>query len=98
MVESLQVSGGEVLLRLIAVVLLVFANAFFVAAEFALVAARRSRIDQMAATGDKAAKGVQKALTHLDRYISGTQLCITMASLGHGWLGEPAMVLLLAWV
>lgn len=95
--ESLQVSGGEVALRLIAVILLVFANAFFVAAEFALVAARRSRIDQMAAAGDSAAKVVQKALTHLDRYISGTQLGITMASLGLGWIGEPAMALLFAW-
>ncbi len=96
--ESLQVSGGEVALRLIAVILLVFANAFFVAAEFALVAARRSRIDQMASAGDSAAKVVQKALTHLDRYISGTQLGITMASLGLGWIGEPAMALLFAWV
>ncbi|MEX1186484.1 MAG: hemolysin family protein [Gemmatimonadaceae bacterium] len=96
--ESLQVSGGDVALRLIAVILLVFANAFFVAAEFALVAARRSRIDQMAAGGDSAAKVVQKALTHLDRYISGTQLGITMASLGLGWIGEPAMALLFAWV
>ncbi|MEX2325642.1 MAG: hemolysin family protein, partial [Gemmatimonadaceae bacterium] len=98
LVESLQVSGGDVALRLIAVILLVFANAFFVAAEFALVAARRSRIDQMAAGGDSAAKVVQKALTHLDRYISGTQLGITMASLGLGWIGEPAMALLFAWV
>jgi len=98
LVESLQVSGGEVALRLIAVILLVFANAFFVAAEFALVAARRSRIDQMASAGDSAAKVVQKALTHLDRYISGTQLGITMASLGLGWIGEPAMALLFAWV
>ncbi|MCR4338708.1 MAG: hemolysin family protein [Gemmatimonadaceae bacterium] len=96
--ESLQVSGGEVALRLIAVILLVFANAFFVAAEFALVAARRSRVDQMAAGGDSAAKVVQKALTHMDRYISGTQLGITMASLGLGWIGEPAMAMLFAWV
>lgn len=96
--ESLDISGGEVALRLIAVILLVFANAFFVAAEFSLVAARRSRIDQMAAGGDSAAKLVQRALTHLDRYISGTQLGITMASLGLGWIGEPAMALLFAWV
>jgi CBS domain containing-hemolysin-like protein len=96
-VESLQASGGEVALRLIAVVLLVFANAFFVAAEFALVAARRSRIDQMVVAGDSAAKVVQKALTHLDRYISATQLGITMASLGLGWIGEPAMALFFGW-
>ncbi|MDQ3516232.1 MAG: hemolysin family protein [Gemmatimonadota bacterium] len=96
--ESLHVSGGEVLLQLFAVLLLVLANGFFVAAEFGLVASRRSRIDQMVAEGDKAAKVVQKALTHLDRYISGTQLGITMASLGLGWIGEPAMAKLFAWV
>ena len=95
--ESLEISGGEVLLQLVAVFLLVFANGFFVAAEFGLVASRRSRIDQMAAAGDAAAKVVQKALTHLDRYISGTQLGITMASLGLGWIGEPAMAKLFAW-
>ncbi|MGI9139484.1 MAG: hemolysin family protein [Gemmatimonadaceae bacterium] len=96
--ESLQVGGGEVALQLIAVFLLVFANGFFVAAEFGLVASRRSRIDHMAAEGDAAAKVVQKALTHLDRYISGTQLGITMSSLGLGWIGEPAMAKLFAWV
>lgn len=58
--ESLQISGGEVLLQLVAVLLLVFANGFFVAAEFGLVASRRSRIDQMAAAGDTAAKVVQR--------------------------------------
>lgn len=96
--ESLQISGSEVALQLLAVFLLVFANGFFVAAEFGLVASRRSRIDQMAAQGDSAAKVVQKALTHLDRYISGTQLGITMASLGLGWIGEPAMAKLFAWI
>lgn len=77
------------------VLLLVLANGFFVAAEFALVAVRRSRIDQMAADGDGAAKVVQKALTHLDRYISGTQLGITASSLALGWIGEPALA---AWI
>mgnify|MGYP000657416649 CR=1 FL=1 len=95
--ESLQISGGEVLLQLAAVFLLVFANGFFVAAEFGLVASRRTRIDHMAAAGDSAAKVVQKALTRLDRYISGTQLGITMASLGLGWIGEPAMAKLFGW-
>ena len=70
---------------------LVLANAFFVAAEFALVASRRSRIDQLAQGGDRKARTVQKALTHLDRYISATQLGITLASLALGWIGEPAL-------
>ena len=81
-------------LRLFAVLLLVAANAFFVAAEFALVAVRRSRIDQMVAEGDRSAMVVQRALMQLDRYISGTQLGITLASLALGWIGEPAIAVL----
>jgi CBS domain containing-hemolysin-like protein len=77
------------------VVLLVLANGFFVAAEFALVAVRRSRIDQLAEEGDTRAKVVQEALKHLDRYISGTQLGITLSSLALGWLGEPALAALI---
>lgn len=78
-------------LRLLAVILLVAANAFFVAAEFALVASRRTRIDAMIRRGDRQAKSVKVALQHLDRYISGTQLGITLASLGLGWIGKPAL-------
>ena len=73
------------------VLVLVALNAFFVAAEFALVAVRRSRIDQLAAAGDGAAQAVQRTLQHLDRYISGTQLGITLASLGLGWVGESTV-------
>jgi len=76
--------------RLAAVAGLVLANAFFVAAEFALVGARRSKIDDMAQGGDRKAKAAQNALQHLDRYISATQLGITIASLALGWIGEPA--------
>ncbi len=86
--------AGAVTGRLGVVLLLVALNAFFVAAEFALVAVRRSRIDEMAATGDRAARNVQAALVHLDRYIAGTQLGITIASLALGWVGEPAMAVL----
>lgn len=87
--------AGAVSARLGIVLLLVALNAFFVAAEFALVAVRRSRIDEMAEAGDSAARNVQSALQHLDRYIAGTQLGITLASLGLGWVGEPAMAILL---
>lgn len=73
------------------VLVLVLANGFFVAAEFGLVAVRRSRIDQLAADGDRSAQTVQHALKHLDRYISGTQLGITLSSLALGWIGEPAL-------
>ncbi|MFQ5704594.1 MAG: hemolysin family protein [Gemmatimonadales bacterium] len=74
-----------------AVFLLVAANGLFVAAEFGLVAARQTRIDRLAHDGDKKAKLAQKAIQSLDRYISGTQLGITIASLGLGWIGEPAV-------
>ena len=76
---------------LIAVLGLVAVNGFFVAAEFALVAARRSKLDEMIARGDRGAKVVQTALQHLDRYIAGTQLGITIASLALGWIGEPVL-------
>ena len=87
--------GGEVATRFGVVLFLVALNAFFVAAEFSLVAVRRSRIDEMADSGDNAAKNVQRALTHLDRYIAGTQLGITIASLALGWVGEPAIAVLI---
>jgi CBS domain containing-hemolysin-like protein len=89
------IGGGAIATRLGIVLFLVGLNAFFVASEFALVAVRRSRIDEMVAGGDRAAKGVQAALEHLDRYIAGTQLGITIASLALGWVGEPALAVLI---
>jgi CBS domain containing-hemolysin-like protein len=80
-----------ILLGLLAVVVLVLANAFFVAAEFALVGARRTRLDEMARSGDRKARLARRAVQSLDRYISATQLGITLASLGLGWIGEPAL-------
>jgi len=66
-----EVGLGTITFRLLVVLFLVLLNAFFVAAEFALVAVRRSKIDQMAAAGDSSAMVVQRALSQLDRYISG---------------------------
>lgn len=83
--------GGSIASRMLLVLLLVLVNGFFVAAEFSLVAVRHSRIEEMAAAGDKRARTVQGALQDLDRYIAGTQLGITIASLGLGWVGEPAV-------
>ena len=80
-----------ILLGLVAVVVLVLANAFFVAAEFALVGARRTRLDEMARAGNRKARLARRAVQSLDRYISATQLGITLASLGLGWIGEPAL-------
>jgi CBS domain containing-hemolysin-like protein len=85
----------SVLLGLSAVVVLVFANAFFVAAEFALVGSRKTRLDEMAKAGDRKARLARRAVQSLDRFISATQLGITLASLGLGWIGEPALATLI---
>jgi CBS domain containing-hemolysin-like protein len=84
-------SGPSVLWRLAAVLALVIGNAFFVATEFALVGARRSRLEELAEGGDRKATLALRALQTLDRMISATQLGITLASLGLGWIGEPAV-------
>lgn len=72
-------------------VLLLAANAFFVAAEFALLAARRSRIEQLAAEGRRGAVAAKKSLRELSLMLAGAQLGITMASLGLGAVAEPAV-------
>ncbi|MFN0179026.1 MAG: hemolysin family protein [Gemmatimonadales bacterium] len=72
-------------------VVLVLANAFFVAAEFALVGARKTRLDAMSLAGDRKATLARRAVQSLDRSISATQLGITLSSLGLGWIGEPAL-------
>ncbi|HEX2910749.1 MAG TPA: hemolysin family protein [Chloroflexia bacterium] len=74
-----------------AVFVLVALNGFFVAAEFALVSVRRTRVEQLVAEGNAAAKTVHKAISNLDNYIAATQLGITLASLALGWVGEPAL-------
>ena len=81
-------------LGLLAVLALVFANGFFVAAEFSLVTVRKTRIDQMIAEGHRGARTVRRALNDPDSYIAATQLGITMASLALGWIGEPALATL----
>ncbi|MBA2449682.1 MAG: HlyC/CorC family transporter [Chloroflexi bacterium] len=78
----------DIFIRLAAVAILVFANAFFVAAEFALVSLRRSQVEQMAATGSRLGKMLLRAKENPNRFISAAQLGITMASLALGWIGE----------
>ena len=80
-----------ILWRLAGVMALVFANGFFVAAEFAIVTVRKTRIDQLIAEGHRGARAVRRAITDPDAYIAATQLGITMASIGLGWIGEPAL-------
>ncbi|HEX6937847.1 MAG TPA: hemolysin family protein [Longimicrobiales bacterium] len=84
-------STGDIVWRLSLAMLLVFANAFFVAAEFALVGARRTRIESLAEAGNTRARLARRAIDHLDHYISATQLGITLASLGLGWVGESTL-------
>lgn len=82
---------GWALLALI----LLLANGFFVAAEFALVKVRSSQLDVQAANGHRTAARARALLDHLDGVLSATQLGITFASLGLGWVGEPAVAALL---
>ncbi|MEH2424817.1 MAG: hemolysin family protein [Nostoc sp.] len=80
--------------KLLSVLFLVIANGFFVAAEFALVALRRSRVEQLVAEAHPRAKALQRAVNNLDAYLAATQLGVTISSLGLGWLGEPAIAVL----
>lgn len=77
------------------VLILVLLNGFFVASEFALVAVRKTKIDELVKKGNTTAKFVQNALNNLDTFISATQLGITLASLALGWIGEPVIARLL---
>lgn len=77
------------------VIILIVFTAFFVAAEFALVKIRVTRIDFLVAEGNKRAINVKKILANLDEYLSACQLGITVTALGLGWLGEPTVMRLL---
>src|SRR3712207_2125033 len=83
------------LASVIAIIVLLAANAFFVAAEFALVKVRAIRLEALAAAGSGAAGLTVSILKHLEAYLAACQLGITMASLGLGWVGEPAVAALL---
>lgn len=82
-------------LDILITITLVLLNAFFVAAEFAIVKVRYSQIQIKAESGNKFAKRSQHIIKHLDTYLSATQLGITLASLGLGWIGEPIVASLI---
>jgi putative hemolysin len=88
-------SLAGVVWRLAGVLALVLANGFFVAAEFSIVTVRKTRIDQLISEGHAGARAVRRAISAPDNYIAATQLGITMASLGLGWIGEPALASLI---
>src|ERR1700733_10032870 len=79
-------------LGLLSIPALIILNALFVAAEFSLVAVRKTRVEELVHNGVRGARAVQGAIASLDRTIAATQLGITLTSLGLGWLGEPALV------
>jgi putative hemolysin len=83
-------------LRLVVVFVLVALNAFFVAAEFALVTVRWTRVEELVQRGRFGAKAVEQALEHMNDAIAACQLGITFASLALGWIGEPALAHLMS--
>ena len=88
-------SAMGVALKIAAILVLVLINGFFVAAEFALVGVRRSRIETLAESGDRRARRLLGLLNNLNAYLSASQLGITLASLALGMLGEPTIARLL---
>ena len=90
-IDEASASATGTIIKLAAVIVLVLANGFFVAAEFALVGVRRSRIETLAATGNRRAKRLIGLLNNLNAYLSASQLGITLASLALGMLGEPTI-------
>jgi CBS domain containing-hemolysin-like protein len=77
--------------KILMIAALIAANAFFVSAEFSLVAIRRTRIKELVSHGSRRALGVQKAVSQLSLMLSGTQLGVTLTALGLGALGEPTL-------
>jgi len=94
-IEHVSIDAFGIAWRLGATLFFVILNGFFVAAEFALVKVRVSRIDELASSGGRRARSVQHILANLDQYLSACQLGITLASLILGALGEPAVSVLI---
>lgn len=86
---------GTIAFNLTIVLLLVAANGFFVAAEFALVSVRQTRIDQLVDEGNRIARVIQRAKADPNRFLSAAQIGITLASLALGWVAEPTVASLL---
>lgn len=92
----MNVDPGVILLKILAVLVLVALNGFFVAAEFALVKIRDTQLSPLIARGHRRARMARHVVQNLDRYLSAAQLGITLASLALGWVGEPVFKTLLA--
>ncbi|WP_042349700.1 hemolysin family protein [Bacillus massiliigorillae] len=85
-----------IIVNIALVAFLIICTSFFVITEFAIIKVRPTRIDQLIAEGNKKAISAKKVISSLDEYLSATQLGITIASLGLGWLGDPTIQALLA--
>src|SRR3989304_1757678 len=77
-------------IALVLALFLVLLNGFFVAAESAIGKTRAPRLDELSRQGNRRARAARRMVDHMDAYLSATQLGITLASLGLGWIGEPA--------
>ena len=93
--ERCAISPSLGIIELIAALLLVLLNGFFVIAEFALLKTRRTRLEELVHQGNSRAKLALKVVSSFDTYLGATQLGITLASLALGWLGEPAIASLI---
>src|SRR6202042_1693987 len=87
------------LFRMVSVALLILANGFFVAAEFALVSVRETRIERLIALGRPGARAVRRLQENMEDFLPAVQLGVTLCSLALGWIGEPAVATLFeAWL
>src|SRR5450432_2709591 len=85
---------GLLLFKFVSVALLILGNGFFVAAEFALVSVRETRIEQLIAQGQPGARAVRRLQAHLDDFLPAVQFGVTLCSLALGWIGEPVVAAL----
>ena len=83
------------LFRAVSIVLLILGNGFFVAAEFALVSVRETRIEQLIAQASPGARAVRRLQENLEDFLPAVQLGVTLCSLALGWIGEPAIAAVL---
>src|SRR6202789_1163653 len=79
------------LFRMVSVALLILANGFFVAAEFALVSVRETRIERLIALGRPGARAVRRLQENMEDFLPAVQLGVTLCSLALGWIGEPVV-------
>ena len=83
--------SGNLFFNLFLIVFLLFSNGFFVAAEFAMVKVRKTRVEQLVKEGDSNAPIALEAIKDLDKFIASVQLGVTISSIGLGWVGEATL-------